>query len=159
MLGGLLGCAQSPATNQATNPASLPPGDRVRVDRVVDGDTIVADGVRIRLIGIDAPESVKPDSPVECYGPESAAALEALLPRGTSVLLEYDREHTDRFGRTLAYLWRTQPVTFVNEVLVDQGFATTLTIPPNDRHAAELAAAQDRARSVPRGLWRECPAP
>lgn len=137
--------------------ASLPPGDRVRVDRVVDGDTVIVGVERVRLIGMDAPESVKPDSPVECYGPESSAALKRLLPRRTPVLLEYDLDRLDPYGRTLAYVWLTDPPRLVNVELVREGFATVATYRPNLAHLDALQAAEDDARSHRRGLWAMCP--
>lgn len=135
---------------------SLPQGDRVRVDRVVDGDTVIVDGERVRLIGMDSPESVKPDSPVECYGPEAAAELQRLLPRRTAVLLEYDIERRDQYGRVLAYVWLTDPPLLVNVQLVREGFATVATYRPNVRHLDELEAAEREARSAGRGLWSHC---
>ncbi len=127
------------------------------MDRVVDGDTVIVSGERVRLIGIDAPESVKPDSPVECYGPEASAALSRLLPRGTPVVLEYDIERRDRYDRTLAYVWLPRPAALVNAALVSQGFATVATFPPNVAHLADLEAAEDAARAADRGLWSACP--
>lgn len=138
-------------------PVVLPHGDRARVDRVVDGDTVIVGGERVRLIGIDAPESVKPDSPVECYGPEASVALTRLLPRGTPVILEYDIERRDRFDRTLAYVWLADSARLVNTVLVGQGFATVATFPPNVKHLGDLEVAEDEARAADRGLWAACP--
>jgi micrococcal nuclease len=123
---------------------------------VVDGDTVMVDGVRVRLIGIDAPESVKPDSPVECYGPEASAELKRVLPRGTPVLLEYDVERTDQYGRTLAYVWLTDPLRLVNLDLVRDGFATVYTFPPSVGHLAELEAAEADAGRDGLGLWSAC---
>jgi micrococcal nuclease len=130
------------------------------VDRVVDGDTIIVNRVRVRLIGINAPESVKPDSPVECFGPESSAALHDLLPVGTRVVLESDIEHHDRYGRTLAYVWRTDPpggsAIDIDVELARRGFARALTIRPNVAHETEIAAAVLEAQHADRGLWRAC---
>src|SRR5690606_33140732 len=80
------------------------------VVRIVDGDTIVADidGRRttVRLIGIDTPETVKPDSPVECFGPEASAYIGTLLDAGTPIRVERDAEARDDYGRLLAYIRR-----------------------------------------------------
>ena len=99
-----------------------------RVDRVVDGDTLVLDSLgRVRLIGMNTPEVVAPaqrqGAPPECYGPEASAATKALLPPGTSVRLETDKAPRDKYGRALAYVFREPDDTFINGRLVEQGFA------------------------------------
>lgn len=131
-----------------------------RIVRLVDGDTVVVDiGGReehVRLLGIDTPESVDPRSPVECYGREAAAKTAELLPPGTAVRLVRDVEARDRYSRLLAYVYRIDDGTFVNLALVSEGFATTLTYPPNVAHADELNAAAARARNDRRGLWAAC---
>jgi micrococcal nuclease len=127
----------------------------VAVSRVVDGDTIdVADGRRVRLIGVDTPE-LRPEA--QCYGPEASAFLHQLLPAGTDVRLVTDVREFDRFGRTLAYVFRASDDLFVNLNLVETGHATTLTIDPNTAHAATFAAAEGDARADGRGLWSACP--
>src|SRR4051794_32279111 len=88
---------------RASDPAAPRDAFRATVDRVVDGDTFVArrDGrlLRVRLIGIDAPESVKPDAPVECFGKEAARFLQRLLPEGAIVRAAYeDGGRRDQFG-------------------------------------------------------------
>jgi micrococcal nuclease len=113
------------------------------------------DRQRLRLLGIDTPETVHPTKPVECFGPEASAALARLTPPGTELRLERDVELRDRYGRLLAYA--TLPDgTFVNESLVASGFATTLHIDPNGAHRARLAAAEAAARSSGAGLWSAC---
>jgi micrococcal nuclease len=132
---------------------------RVRVLRVVDGDTILVrmDGrrERVRYIGIDTPESVAPGQPVECYGP-AAAKENRRLVGGRTVTLWTDRERRDRYGRLLAYVRRTADGLFVNAELVRDGFATTLRIPPNVAHARRFAALEREARRAHRGLWAAC---
>ena len=129
--------------------------------RVVDGDTIHArvDGrdERVRYIGMDTPETVKPNTPVQCYG-EAASAANRRLVAGARVELRLGTETHDRYGRLLAYVYRRRDGLFVNAALVRDGFATTLTIPPNDDHAAELGALERRARAQRRGLWTACAA-
>lgn len=133
------------------------PGGTDVVDRVVDGDTVrLRTAGTVRLIGVDTPEAVKPRSPVECYGPEASAATRRLLPAGTAVRLVYDVERRDRYGRTLAYLYRAGDGLFVNADLIRTGHATTLTIRPNTARAAELAALERQARRAGRGLWSSC---
>jgi micrococcal nuclease len=130
------------------------------VVRVVDGDTIVAriDGAqeRVRLIGIDTPETVKPRSPVECFGKEASAHTKDLLPPGTPVRLVLDAEARDRYGRLLAYVYRAADGEFVNLALARDGYAGQATFPPNVAHVDEFRAAVAQARSAGRGLWSAC---
>jgi micrococcal nuclease len=132
-----------------------------RVDQVVDGDTVelrlTRRGETARLLGIDTPETVDPDEPVGCYGPEASARTKALLPPGTEVRLTRDVEARDRYGRLLVYVVRAADGLFVNRALVAEGYARTLPIAPNDAHRAELARAQSAARAAGRGLWGACP--
>jgi len=139
----------------------LPVGLDTTVDRVVDGDTIVvAGGHRIRLIGIDTPETKDPRRPVQCFGQEASSFLTDLLPRGTGVRLVGDVEARDVYDRTLAYAYRLPDGLFVNADLVRQGYARILTIPPNVAHTDELVVLAQQAREAGRGLWAACgPAP
>ena len=129
------------------------------VTRVVDGDTVrVRFGGRdeaVRYIGMDTPETVKPNAPVQCFGKAASAANHRLVS-GARVELRLDAEPRDRYGRLLAYLYRRADGLFVNAELVRGGFARTLTIPPNIGHAAELGALERRARADRRGLWGAC---
>jgi micrococcal nuclease len=131
----------------------------VPVVRVVDGDTIVVrrNGAeeRVRYIGIDTPESVKPNTPVQCYAKKASAENERLVA-GRTVRLAGDAEARDRYGRTLAYVTRVDDGLFVNAELVRRGFATTLTIAPNVRFASRFAALARDARRTGRGLWGAC---
>ncbi len=133
------------------------------IDRVVDGDTVVVDidGRRetVRLIGIDTPETVKPNSPVECFGPEASAATKALLPQGTPIRLERDVEARDDYDRLLAYIYRATDGIFVNLEIVRTGYATLLTFPPNVAHVTEFVDAAETARSQGLGLWSGCTSP
>lgn len=120
-----------------------------RITRVVDGDTVHCRGLgSVRLIGIDAPErDQRPFSDV------SRRALEQLAPVGAVVRLERDVEARDRFDRALGYLWRNGEL--VNWRMVHDGFAVTLTYPPNVQYVDALAAAQRDARATRRGLWAD----
>jgi micrococcal nuclease len=135
------------------------PGQAV-VERVVDGDTVVLDlrggAEKVRLIGIDTPETVKPNTPVQCYGPEASAHTHNLLPPGTQVVVKRDAEARDHFGRLLLYLWREDDGRFVNLDLVTGGFARPLAIAPNTAHERQFEAAADHARAAGRGLWSRC---
>jgi micrococcal nuclease len=139
---------------------AAPAGDRIgRVARVVDGDTIMValagHSERVRYIGIDTPESVKPDTPVQCFA-HRAAAENARLVAHERVRLVRDVEPRDRFGRLLAYVYRVRDGVFVNAALVRGGFARTLTIPPNVRFAERFHALAAQARRAGRGLWSAC---
>jgi len=135
----------------------LPDGPNAVVRRVVDGDTLViTNGDRIRLIGIDSPESVRPNAPVECFGPQASARIKQLLPAGEGIRLEYDRERGDRFGRTLAYVFRRSDGLFINAAQIDGGYATTLSISPNTLYADRFTDLQKQAKSDKRGLWGAC---
>jgi micrococcal nuclease len=130
-----------------------------RVVRVVDGDTIhvQVDGRRekVRYIGVDTPESVKPGTPVQCFG-KRASAFNARLVDGERVRLVGDAEERDRYGRLLAYVYRARDGLFVNAALVRRGYAVPLTIPPNVAHADEFRRLAASARRKGRGLWSSC---
>lgn len=104
-------------------------------------------GVKIRLLLIDAPERTQPP-----FGKRATQQLARLIPVGTTVRLEYDIDRTDRYGRTLAYLY-TPGGSFVNEAMVRQGFAVPLVYPPNVRHDERIRAAATAARAARTGLW------
>ena len=134
-------------------------GEAAVVTRVVDGDTVVVRTggrvERVRYIGVDTPEDVKPGTPVQCYSERAAAKNRRLVER-RRVTLRFDAERRDRYGRLLAYVYRRPNADFVNAELVRRGYARTLRIPPNDAHAALFArlAADARRRHV--GLWGAC---
>jgi micrococcal nuclease len=133
--------------------------DSARVVRVVDGDTVVVQTggrqERVRYIGVDTPESVKPGTPVQCFAKAASSANRRLI-EGREVKLVRDAEGYDRYGRTLAYVYRASDGLFVNAELVRDGYARTLTIPPNVAHAAEFAKLAAQARHAGRGLWSRC---
>ncbi len=133
---------------------------------ISDGDTIgvratapgtIRQGVdtTVRLLEIDTPESKAPHRPVECFALKATRVTTRLLPRGSVVWLEYDRELIDRYGRTLAYVWNADGV-FVNERLVGRGLARAVYFRPNDKHLEQIRAAEERAKAAGRGLWSHC---
>lgn len=130
---------------------------RAPVVRGVDGDTIVVrfDGEEesVRLIGVDTPESVKPDTPVQCYALAASHFTEGEV-EGRTVRLVFDRERRDVYGRLLAYVHVGG--RFLNAELVRRGYARTLTIPPNDRFAGLFARLAREASADGRGLWGRC---
>jgi len=139
-------------------PPPLPSGGTVV--RAVDGDTILvsAEGKvwDVRLLGIDTPETVDPRKPVQCYGPEASHFTKSLVT-GRRVVLRYDQEHHDRYGRVLAYVYLASGRDrFVNARLVRLGYARTFPFAPNTEHAAELAGLERQAALAGRGLWSAC---
>ena len=132
-------------------------GREIGVADVVDGDTIRVDGgALVRLIGIDTPEVSGPYRDEECFGREASRRTTALIPRGTKVRLVFDVEHRDRYDRLLAYVYRVSDGLFVNASLVRDGYAGTLTVPPNVRYAERFRRLQREARDDRRGLWKAC---
>ena len=140
---------------EGEEPGSQVPGARATVSRVVDGDTIIValDGeqYRVRYIGIDAPETVRPDWPVEPFGPE-AFELNKTLVEGKTVWLERDVSETDQFGRLLRYVW-LEDGRMVNAVLVAEGYARAVTIPPDLKHADDVVRLERDAQANERGMW------
>lgn len=153
--------ANQPATANSVALESTAP-DAVVV-AVIDGDTvdvnIAGRRERVRLIGIDTPETKKPNTAIECWGPEATTRTSELLAPGTPVHLLRDAELRDDYGRLLAYVFRLPDDLFVNLTLAAEGFATPLKIAPNTLFAKDFAAASAAARSAGLGLWRVCPTP
>ncbi len=157
------GCDIETITEPTTAPTTAPSAsdDSVRVVRVVDGDTIIVeiDGreERLRYLGIDTPETVRPNTPVECFGRE-ASAENARLVEGKRVELERDTSNRDRFDRLLRYVYVIDAGEriFVNEALVANGFAYASTFPPDVKYEEQLRAAQRAARDEGLGLWGAC---
>jgi micrococcal nuclease len=172
-LGALLllpACAPSvDLSHQAPATWAEEPGghERATVVRVIDGDTAevritgrvdgpgaglaeVGKTYPVRFLGIDTPESVKPGSPVECFGREASAATKALL-EGRSVRLVDDVEERDGYDRLLRYVYIGDEMA--NARLVANGYAAVYTYPPNVRHSDLLVQLQREARGGDRGLW------
>jgi micrococcal nuclease len=150
-------CSRSAST---ARPAGTDSAGGATVERVVDGDTLVVRVSgrrdRVRLIGMDTPESVKPNTPVQCFAVEASNRTKALLPAGTPIRLVGDVEQRDRYKRLLAYVYRASDNLFINLALVREGYAVPYTFPPNVAHTAEFVAAADDARQASRGLWSAC---
>ena len=130
------------------------------MELVVDGDTvdieIAGREERVRLIGIDTPETYVTDGPPECFGPEASAFTQSLLPIGTEVRLTRDVVGRDDYGRLLAYVHRRSDGLFINEAIVAGGYARPLSIAPNDAFAARFVTAATHAEADDRGLWEAC---
>jgi micrococcal nuclease len=153
------GCDSSgPSTATTMSPGAL--DANATIGYIVDGDTVdvILDGreERIRLIGIDTPETKQRDTPIECFGPEATAFIESLLPIGTPVRIERDTVNRDDYGRLLGYVFRADDGIFVNYEIVRQGFAQPLTIEPNTTHAALFVDASRAAERDDIGLWSAC---
>ncbi|MDH3295847.1 MAG: thermonuclease family protein [Acidimicrobiia bacterium] len=148
---------------QSASPSPQHSDPTFRVVEVIDGDTIelaVGDTVeRVRLLGIDAPESVHPTVPEQCFGRESSAALRSLLPPGTEVEVFRDRQLRDHYGRLLLYLYRSEDGLNINHHLVASGLAATSFYEPNTHLQAELTRAERQAQRDRVGLWASCDGP
>jgi micrococcal nuclease len=139
-----------------------PPGRafQARVERVVDGDTFIAvrrgERLRVRLIGVDSPETVRPGYPVECWGPEASRLLTRTLPVDLRVTAAYqDGGRRDQYGRELWDVWLPDG-RFVQAKLVRRGAAEAVAYPPQTEHADRLDQVESRARRDDVGLWGAC---
>jgi micrococcal nuclease len=150
-LGALIGwrIATAPRLDQLNTPLASGP---CQVERVIDGDTLLlSSGNRVRLIGVDTPETVMPDHPVERFGPEATLFTRTFLGEGAA-RLEFDRERLDRHGRHLAYVWIGERM--LNEELLRAGLAR---FEPQYHYSEAVKRrfrrAQDEAQRAQRGLW------
>lgn len=126
-------------------------GELFLVTRVIDGDTIeIEGGQRIRYIGIDTPETVDPNEPDGCYGKEASDKNKELV-EGKKVRLEKDVSETDKYGRLLRYVYVGD--TFVNEYLVKEGYATSVSYPPDIKYQEDFRNDEREARENEKGLW------
>ena len=157
-----IGLSRCESDDEGSGDPRFAPGRELAavVTDVVDGDTIevrLRDGSEedVRYIGVDTPESVKPDSPVECGGPAASHVNERLVG-GQMVLLKFDAEERDRYGRLLAYVYLDRGRLLVNAELVRLGLARTLEIEPNTSLAKLFNALEAEAGRVGRGLWGKC---
>jgi micrococcal nuclease len=129
-------------------------GQRFKVVRVIDGDTVqLATGESLRYIGINTPETKHPRKPVEYFGKE-ASAFNTKLVSGKDILVEFDVQKSDRYGRLLGYVFLLDG-TFVNAELVKQGYAKVDTYPPNVRYSEVFRRLQAEAIKQGRGLWQK----
>ena len=171
MAGGLVlaGCSSSAESMFTPVSTGVSPRGPVVTDvpvlRVVDGDTIhvlvAGRDTTVRLLGINTPETVKPHSPVECFGPEASAFAKAILD-GQRVTLEFDESQArlDKYGRTLAFVWLPLAdggLDLVNLDLVAGGYARQRQYGTEPvAWQPELIAAQQQAQASKSGLWGAC---
>ena len=135
--------------------------------RVVDGDTIVVKGIgKIRLIGVDTPETKHPRKPVEYFGKEASAFTKRMV-EGKNVRLEYDWQRKDKYNRTLAYVYvvtndvrdmpefknRASMELMLNAELIKQGYGHAYTRYPF-RYLEQFRKYEKEARENTRGLWK-----
>ncbi len=131
--------------------------DTYPVLRVIDGDTVLVlmegEPVRLRMLGINTPETVDPRKKVECFGKEASQRAKELLD-GVSVRLETDttQGRYDRYGRLLAYAYLPDGILF-NQLMIEEGFAYEYTYRFPYRLQSEFKAAEERARFFKRGLF------
>lgn len=125
--------------------------------RVIDGDTIAIniDGeeVRVRLIGVDTPESVHPEKEKNTEEGKTAAAWTENILDGKAVYLEYDVSRKDSYGRTLAYVYLDNKTTMLNRLLLENGLAQVMTVQPNSKYADDFYQLQVAAREAGAGFW------
>ena len=128
------------------------------IKKFVDGDTFWVDdgsekGLKIRLIGVNTPETVDPRKPVEYYGKEASNYVKNILT-GKKVRLEFDVGRVDRYGRTLAYVF-LKDGTFLNADLIENGYGQVMTVPPNVKYLVKFLDSERVARENKRGLWKK----
>ena len=127
-----------------------------KVLRVVDGDTIEIQWQngkeKIRMIGVDTPETVHPQKGEEPYGREASNFTKQNL-QSKSIWIEFDVEQRDRYKRLLAYVFTTEG-KFFNATLIENGYAQLSTYPPNVRWVELFRVLQTNARENQRGLWK-----
>jgi micrococcal nuclease len=171
LIGSALGCtgpqsnvsAQSHSGHATTGKSSKSVSNTGRwatVTHVADGDTLTLDGgEKVRLVGVNTPETVKPGTPVQPYGKEASDYTKSHL-QGKKVFVKTDVQPTDRYGRTLAYVFLKEPKTdadveayMYNAVLVREGYAQLMTIPPNVKYTDLFVRLQHQAHEQNKGLW------
>ena len=136
----------------ACGESSAPAPQTALVVRVIDGDTLVlAGGIRVRVLGLDAPEMEKDGQPAEFLAHKAKAVL-ADLTLNQTITLEYDRLRYDHYCRLLAYLFLPDH-TLVNAELVRRGLARVYFIAPNLRYQKEMLIAQQEAIEAQGGIW------
>ncbi|KQX61127.1 thermonuclease family protein [Paenibacillus sp. Root444D2] len=139
-----------------SKPAAIAGRERVKVERIVDGDTLEVTmkgkKEKVRLIGVDTPETKKPNTPVMFYGKEASAYTKKRLEKET-VELEFDVDKKDQYDRWLVYVWIGEEL--FNRTLVQEGYARMATYPPNIKYVDAFKKDQETARNQKKGLWKD----
>ncbi|KKQ79119.1 MAG: Micrococcal nuclease-like protein nuclease [Candidatus Daviesbacteria bacterium GW2011_GWF2_38_6] len=146
-----------PVTTEVSKPEITSSG--ILVTKVIDGDTIEIEGEkRVRLLGVDTPETEDPRKPVQCFGKEASNKIKELL-EGKRVILEKDITDQDKYGRLLRFVYlplEDGTMLFVNDYLIREGYGQVLTIPPDVKFTDQFLEAQKQARMEKKGLWEKC---
>jgi micrococcal nuclease len=150
LMGSMLaGCSSATVTTSSGR-------EKVKVERVVDGDTFEVEiggkKEKLRLIGVDTPETKKPNTPVMYYGKEASDYTKKRLEKKT-VELEWDVDKYDQYKRLLAYVWIGDEL--FNRTLVQEGYARIATFPPNVKYVDLFKKDQEEARKKEKGLWKD----
>ena len=128
-----------------------------KVLKVVDGDTIQIDyngkKEKVRMIGIDTPESVHPDETRNNENGKIASEYTKKLLTDKEVTLELDVQERDKYGRILAYVYLNGKM--INKKLLEDGYAQVATFPPNVKYVKEFTKIQEKAKEAEKGLWAE----
>lgn len=156
--------AESTSVEENTAPEVRPEvvgieGERMLVTKVIDGDTFeIEGGLKVRMLGIDTPETVDTRKPVGCFGKEASNEVKNLLSEQV-VILQKDLSNTDKYNRLLRYVFLSLEdgkILFVNDYLLREGFAQTLNYPPDVKYAKQFLEAEEEAKMGRRGLWEKC---
>lgn len=133
---------------------SLRPSETAIVKRVIDGDTIeLESGLRVRYIGIDTPELPTSTKGIECFAKEATEKNKELV-EGKTIVMKKDVSETDKYQRLLRYVWIGG--IFVNEYLVQEGYARQATFPPDVAYSGLFRSATMEAKKSDKGLWNAC---
>ncbi len=143
------------SSNSTSNNTSNISSELYKVVRVVDGDTIIIDyngtEERVRLIGVDTPESVHPDKEKNTEFGTTASNFSKELLTDKYVKIELDVQERDQYGRILAYVYLDD--VMVNKILLQEGYAKVATYPPNVKYVDDFTSIQEEARNTKKGLW------
>ena len=145
----------NPSSNSTSDNTSNISSELYKVVRVVDGDTIIIDykgtEERVRLIGVDTPESVHPDKEKNTEFGTTASNFSKELLTDKYVKIELDVQERDQYGRILAYVYLND--VMVNKTLLQEGYAKVATYPPNVKYVDDFTSIQEEARNNKKGLW------
>lgn len=142
--------------NNTNHPNPSLAADEAYVIKVIDGDTLKvsiggSENERVRMLGIDTPESVHPDANKNTKNGKIASNYTKSKLEGKTVKLEFDKEKRDKYGRLLAYVYLDNKM--FNEVLLEEGYASVLIISPNNRYEKEFRNIEKEAKAKKIGFW------